>query len=237
MILFLGDSFTWGQGLEWEYLINNQGWSYERCNKNMPPHNSLERLPLVCQDFRLKNHWPRLVSQNFNHQYHLGRCGNGGSNRDLLNIIDNIEHHIHPENLDFIIIQLTHALRGAQLEGINSIDEFFESAFNDVKQSIDSFKQKYKNINILFISWIPEYSPIIKKNYGNESLVTFDFGNTIYESFDEFYERLALSKKYIEPNTGYNLIDNHFSLEGHQFVADNVIRHIKKYNLISPYEY
>lgn len=236
MILFLGDSFTWGQGLEWEYLINNEGWSYRRCNDNMPPHNALERLPINCQDYRLKNHWPRLVAQEFNHQYHLGRCGNGGSNTDLLHIINNIEHHIHPENLDFIVIQLTHALRAAHLEGVTSIDEFFENSFKDVKRTIDSFKEKYNNIKVLFISWIPEYSPLIKKYYGENSLTTFSFKDKIYDSFDEFYKELALSKKYIEPN-GYNLFDNHFSLEGHRFVADSVIEHIKKYNLITPYEY
>lgn len=236
MILFLGDSFTWGQGLEWEYLINNEGWSYRKCNENMPPHNCLERLPLRCQDFRQKNHWPRLVSEKFDHQYQIARYGNGGSNDDLLNIIDNIEHHIHTENLDLIVFQLTHAMRNPNLDGVSTIEEFFELAFCGIKESINSFKQNYKDIGVLFISWIPEYCPYIKKNFGEESLIHFNYNGTIYDSFDDFYEDVALSKKYIDKD-GYNLIDHHFTLEGHQLIAENVISHIENHNILKRYEY
>ena len=31
-ILFLGDSFTWGQGLQYYHLIENEGWDWKKCS-------------------------------------------------------------------------------------------------------------------------------------------------------------------------------------------------------------
>ena len=42
MILFVGCSFTWGAGLQFEYLIDNEEWTIEQCNKLIPPKSFME---------------------------------------------------------------------------------------------------------------------------------------------------------------------------------------------------
>ena len=225
MILFLGDSFTWGQGLEWEYMINNEGASIDDCNKLIPPETACERLPINLQDYREKNRWPRLVAEHFNQQYDLSRCGNGGSNYDAYVFLENIEHFIHLENLDLVIFQLTNSYRGIPDDFEGDTDELFVADVIQFKNSLEKIKSNYPYINFLTLSWLPEPSEIIEKMLGPELLVKFNFEGQEYNSFEGFINKLTLSNKYS------GLIDHHFNLEGHQFIAKSVIEHIEKYNL------
>lgn len=38
MILFVGCSFTWGAGLQYEYLIEKENYSFEQIQKMIPPN-------------------------------------------------------------------------------------------------------------------------------------------------------------------------------------------------------
>ena len=42
MILFVGCSFTWGAGLQYEYLIEQENYSFEQIQKMIPPNYRLE---------------------------------------------------------------------------------------------------------------------------------------------------------------------------------------------------
>lgn len=225
MILFLGDSFTWGQGLEWEWLINNENYSTQDINKLMPPNHACERLPIHLQDYREKNRWPRLVSEHFNHQYDLSRCGNGGSNYDAQIVLQNLEHFIYPENLDLVIFQLTNSHRNIPDDFEGDVDELFIGDVLSFKNTIESIKSKHPQINFLTLSWLPEPADIIERIMGKEMLVKFNFEGNEYNSFEPFIGKITLSNKY------QGLIDHHFNLEGHQFIAKSVIEHIEKYNL------
>jgi hypothetical protein len=234
MIIFLGDSFTWGQGLEWEYMINTEGASVDDCNKLIPPDFACERLPLHLQDYREKNRWPRLVSEHFNQQYDLSRCGNGGSNYNGFKFLENIEHFIHLENLDLIIFQFTNSHRfipdgfdGTMEELFTKDVIYFENCMNDITlKSGTEINTKIPNIKFLTLSWLPEIANIIENRLGSEMVVKFNFENVVYNSFEPFVNRMTLHNKH------EGLKDYHFNLEGHQFIAKSVINHIKKYNII-----
>ena len=47
MILFIGCSFTWGAGLQFEYLIEHEDWTPEQCTELIlplsPPFPSLPK--------------------------------------------------------------------------------------------------------------------------------------------------------------------------------------------------
>lgn len=223
MILFLGDSFTWGQGLEWIYLMKNEGWTPEMCNSKMPPQDCLENLPLKCQDYRLQNHWPRKVSEYFDEQYDLGRCGNGGSNYDLYTILNNIENFIHPENLKTVIFQFTHSSRDLKLNGVDYTLNPFENDFIEAKNTFESFKKKYPHIKLFMLSWLPEMAELVENYFGESTLIKLEYNGTLYNSFEPFYQKVSISSEYPK------LIDHHLSLKGNKILSDSVIKHIKKY--------
>jgi hypothetical protein len=235
MIIFLGDSFTWGQGLEWEHMITNEGASVDYCNKLIPPDFACERLPLHLQDYREKNRWSRLVSEHFNQQYDLARCGNGGSNYDGFNFLENIEHYIHLENLDLIVFQFTNSHRFIFDDFEGTIEElfikdvlYFENCMRIIKSKYGTeFRSKVPNIKFLTLSWLPEIATIIENRLGSEMVVKFNFDGEIYNSFEPFIHKITLHNKY------EGLKDYHFTLEGHKLISKSVIEHIEKYNILN----
>ena len=90
MILFLGCSFTWGAGLQFEYLIDNEEWTIEQCNKLIPPKSFMEHLNYKSDMFRKKNHYPNLVAKHFDCHHSLGKVGNGGDNMNIKFCLDNL---------------------------------------------------------------------------------------------------------------------------------------------------
>ena len=225
MILFLGDSFTWGQGLEWEWLINNENWSIEDINKIIPPKHACERLPIHLQDYREKNRWPRLVSEHFNHQYDLGRCGNGGGNLDAYLVLDNLESFIYADNLDMVIFQTTNSHRNYEKGYNGDYSNLFSDEIMLLKSAINSCVKLNKNIKFLTLSWLPEVAQSIENEFGEKMVVKFNFENVNYNSFEPFLGKISLGEKY------QGLNDAHFNLEGNEFIAKSVIDHIEKYDL------
>ena len=58
MIIFLGDSFTWGQGLQIPYWIE-QGKSIDEINDLMPPKVALESvMDYEADEYRKTYHFP-----------------------------------------------------------------------------------------------------------------------------------------------------------------------------------
>jgi hypothetical protein len=193
----------------------------------MPPKNCLERLPLHLQDYREKNRWARLVSEHFNQQYDLSRCGNGGSNYDAFVFLNNLENFIHLENLDLIVFQLTNSHRSVDIDFEGNIDDLFMGEAIELKNIIYHIKSSHPHINFLTLSWLPESGETIEKVFGKEMLVKFNFEGIEYNSFEGFIDKITLSNKY------NGLIDHHFNLEGHQIIAKSVIEHIEKYDIFN----
>ena len=57
MILFVGCSYTWGSGLQYEYLYE-KGWSIDELNKVLPVNYHLENLSYEADEYRKQNNWP-----------------------------------------------------------------------------------------------------------------------------------------------------------------------------------
>ena len=58
MIVFLGDSFTWGQGLQYIHLVEKKGWSWEDCSKIIPPNLNLDWFVFYEDEYRKQNSFP-----------------------------------------------------------------------------------------------------------------------------------------------------------------------------------
>lgn len=231
MILYLGDSFTWGQGLEFEYLIENELLTQKETHAFMPDVFPMEKFPLYLQDYREKNRYPRLVSEYFNLGCCVGKYGNGGSNKHSLFILENIDNFLFlPNGIELVILQTTHPIR-SNYENIVSPHSLFSKETARIKEVI-YFLESIWNFKIITLSWITEMGEYLLNELGEEKVIHFNYNNKIYTSFEPFLDDISLMKKY---NQGVK--DGHFSSEGHQFIAKSIIEHIEKYNLLELKDY
>ena len=83
MILFVGCSFTWGAGLQYEYLIEQENYSFEQIQKMIPPDYFLEHCSYKADKYRQEKHFPNIVAKYFDKAYCLAKNGNGGSNEEM----------------------------------------------------------------------------------------------------------------------------------------------------------
>jgi lysophospholipase L1-like esterase len=249
MIVFLGDSLTWGQGLFYEK------WAME--GKNVPelsikycvpgfPH---EKIDYESDKFRKENSYPALVSKHFNLSF-ATKWGNGGSNYDILNILSVIPSLINPIHIDLVVIQFTDFTR---FDGIryNDIIKRF-TIDDDAKKIMDKFdvnvktevddkiikdqlyridKEIRKNkLRWIGISWKDDFGKILKSNYANNFTPIY-YEDIEYDSFDflveGIYNRCSL--------TSIGAADAHLNLKGHQIIANSIIRKIEKNNLVKPF--
>lgn len=222
MILFAGDSFTWGQGLEWEYLIQHEGYSVNKINKLIPPKYACERLPIHLQDYREKNRWPRLVAEHFNTNYDTLRCGNGGSNGDAYYFLRNLHHAIIPDNVDLLVFQFTHSGRDLPPNYNGPIEDIFVNEVNEAKALFKELETNHPNIKIVTLSWLPEIGLQVEKLLGERYVIKLDgeYG------FEEWIQSRNLSSSYA------GLRDYHFNLSGHQELSKHVISHLNNFDLI-----
>tara|TARA_R100000008_G_C3586533_1_gene172857 strand:+ start:3536 stop:4420 length:885 start_codon:yes stop_codon:yes gene_type:complete len=107
MILFVGCSFTWGSGLQYEYL-HKKGWGIDELNKILPYNYHLELLDYGADEYRKTHSWPNLVSKEMNKSFVLGTYSNGGTN--MLSILDSIEHthrYANKRAIELVVVQFT----------------------------------------------------------------------------------------------------------------------------------
>ena len=114
MIVFLGDSFTWGQGLQIPHWLE-QGKSIDEVNELMPPKVPSETYDYNSDKIRQIHHFPNLVSKYFNKSY-VTKFGNGGSNENIISILNNLGEHMDLSGIDFIVIQFTELFRNPQTQ-------------------------------------------------------------------------------------------------------------------------
>ena len=150
MIVFLGDSFTWGQGLQIPYWLE-QGKSVGEINKLMPPKFPSEQYDYEADELRKKQHFPNLVSKYFNKSY-CTKWGNGGSNQDILEIIKNMGNQMDTSGIDYFVIQFTEFTRDSNLDNLSpntSFEQYKEE--KELKKEIEEEaleKKRCTNIKI-----------------------------------------------------------------------------------------
>ena len=118
MILFVGCSYTWGSGLQYEYL-HEKGWSVDELNQVLPVNYHLENLSYEADEYRKQNNWPNLVSKELDKAFVIGTYTNGGS--QLTTIKQAIEHThriARSNSITTVVIQFTDWLRDVDDEKI-----------------------------------------------------------------------------------------------------------------------
>jgi lysophospholipase L1-like esterase len=242
MILFLGDSFTWGQGLYYEKWknegINVHHWLAKNGEVFEFPH---EHLDYESHQYRKENHFPSLVAKYYDKNYDV-KWGNGGSNWDII-IQSNMIPIFSPQfrdGLDLVVIQLTDWTRtdnesvfrknfykdsivDTNLLLINKnwedelIDDLFEEEalyqLKKIKEHLDYLDKKW-----IVLSWHEDMGNLIKE-YFPDNYVPIYYENKEWSYFD----LITRNSKY----TLREFSDSHFNSIGHQIIADSIIRKIE----------
>lgn len=221
MILFLGDSFTWGQGLHYYYLVENEGWTWDDCRKFLNDVNRFESLGFNADEFRKQNHFPYLVGKELNLPVVTPRAENGGDNYEIYKAINNRNIFLSDTSIDFIVIQFsapTRSLISDNSDNFSSVDEYMEYTIDRVAEILNR-----NNFKWFGISWFEEMGEILEKKY-SENHVPIIYKGKKYKSFD-FQKNMILQDLTIQ-HTQY-IDDGHFNLEGHQVIADSIITKLK----------
>jgi lysophospholipase L1-like esterase len=233
MILFLGDSFTWGQGLPIEIWLK-EGKSLDYCNR-LPPKVPSELYNYEDDNYRKQNHFPNLVAKHFNKSY-VTKFGNGGTNQDIVDIIRNIGSHCDGNGVDFYLIQFTEVSRDPNLHNRagnefedtvlkEGVEAFFQSYIKEQIKTIDNIISKSYNKKWFGFSWRDDFGKILEENYP-KNYIPIDYNNKLYNNFEELRnenKHLMLSGKY------KGIDDSHLNSDGHKVLANSIINKINLY--------
>jgi hypothetical protein len=240
-IVFAGCSYTWGQSL----------WYHGNFENDIHPKDGMFYGDMICpecMDYMIENRFATQVAKHFGKEARV-RAKNGGSNQSILHFCN----EAIDKNTELIIIQTTHFLRDKlsvteQIEAYEKFVEKMESKDIPVRfihwMCIDLEHEEYeliKNDN-WFDGYFREnrvHSQIIKDR---TILLDGDFnfwkwtelGAAIRYYSKEKYseiEKRTIVGYFGHPETA-NHRDSHFSIYGHNVVAESIINYIKENKLL-----
>lgn len=256
MIVFLGDSFTWGQGLFFEKWSSEgkdvKEWFKKNGDVDEYPHESID---YESDKFRRENHFPAQVAKYFNKAY-TTKWGNGGSNWDLINILNNTPS-LAPQyrnTIDLFVIQFTDFTRTdhriiknddlinelpferskfpleTSFDENQIIDELFNNEIKLQIELVNDIIVNKMNKKWIGLSWFDDMGKVLKNDYAQNHIPIF-YNNKIYNSFEKIY--LEKNKNLFFLSEKFGIKDDHFNLEGHNFLAKNIIQKIESNNLFN----
>lgn len=225
MIIFLGDSFTWGQGISFERWILEENKTPQVCNQFLPAGQFEQELFSYKDDmFRKQYHFPNLVAKHFDSSY-VTQFGNGGTNKNISKMLLNLGNQFGSNirrSVKFFVIQFTDF--GRSLDGGEMIIDDFETIMETQVHEIDK-NCKHWGLEWYGFSWRSDIGEVLQTKY-KQNYIPLIYNNKEYNNFGDILDlenNLSIKKKY------NNLLsDEHFSINGHEFIAKNIISKIEK---------
>lgn len=259
-ILFLGCSFTWGQGL----------YFYSDLDTVIYPNdeNSFNQKDISHAQIKYKNkfRFPRLVANHFKTFEHT-RSMNGGSEDQSFDFLDNLflQDFVY-EDFSYIIIQISHIFRNSfkfnyngleystnmapiNLRSKDNSEPFYKwlvenKITNDtyqiefIKQQINRLKEKIsfyesKGIKCKIISWQEDVIPFIYEDlFLSEKFVKLEYNNKTFDTISLLQKEYPnMTIKYDEFFVDNPPKDHHPSKLCHQVIADSIIKNIENNKL------
>jgi hypothetical protein len=183
-LIFLGDSFTFGFGIDKEYAIKNN--FIKNDNDFIKIINDNDSLFNQVNDFRINNSWPSLISKELNLDFENLSSPGSGIEAIYCQFLKS-ENDINDEK--FYIIGLPATLSARKLISSKNNFNYFEHddflklfntySFKKESNDIDFFK-KYFNENYFSVIFINYISSMI--NYFKNKKIKFLFLPTWYQS-------------------------------------------------------
>jgi hypothetical protein len=247
MILFVGCSFTWGAGLQFEYLSKKRGWTSDEINAINPPKSHLEHLDYKCDEYRKKHHYPNLVAKEMNMGYGMGKLGNGGNNYEIGKILHHTSTELAGEDaIELVVIQFTDWTRScpeithrADYGGTDNIDFLSNNHIRKIiTTQIDNINVGCERLKSKWIgwSWRNDFAQILKTKNPQNFIPLYHKGKE-YDSmeelivvdgdwrFDDFSFQHKDKLRICDVIQGVD--DTHLSSTGHKVIANSIIRRLK----------
>ena len=240
MLFFIGCSFTWGAGLEYEYLHSEQDYSVEQLNNMIPPTFKLESLDYSCDSYRKKHRYANLVAKELNVCHEVINMVNGGSNPNTRKLLN---ENPTPDYATYII-QFTNWARDIDDEDLKNYIKDGRIGDEILKQMEDIVSTIHTDANWYVFSWEEDAGDVLSKKYPDNHIPIYLDGKE-YNSFTETVVNREGNTSFNEtPNNGRGgvsddkglrlcdvipgLNDTHLSSKGHKMIADSIIRKLKK---------
>ena len=248
MILFVGCSYTWGSGLQYEYLYD-KGWSVDEINKVLPDNYHLENLSYGADEYRKQNNWPNLVAKELDKAFVIGTYTNGGS--QLTTIKQSLEHTkkiARSNSITTVVIQFSDWLRDINDEKLTkysgniadiTTQEFIDDTIlNQIKQvtSICDELRTTQDPNLrnhkypespypawVGLSWQKDVGDLLKKHYPENFIPIYRDG----KEYTSFAPNVDEGLRLCDSISGVE--DEHLNSKGCKLIADSIVRKLKSY--------
>jgi len=217
-LVFLGDSFTWGQGLHYYYMIENHGWTQSDCKKFFDNRYRFEWLGFEADEYRRKYSFPYLVSNKLNKLMITPSFENGGDNKSILDILKCLKYFTTTNNVENIIIQFSTPTRNLNENEYKTVEHLI---YTQIKKIDDECKRM--NIKWIGFSWVPEFSIILKKYFPN-NFTPIQYKNKEYHTITGNDENL---KELFFPYD-LKINDAHPNKLGHEIISKSIINKLKQ---------
>ncbi len=258
-IIFLGDSYTWGQGL------NFYGGFEETY---LPPKNDgafyLDKLSDREIQFIKENRFSTIVSKELNKKS-IQRDLNGGSHHDMIEFLNSIDIH----GYDTLIVQFTDIFRDLIYYDYKGevhycalsihqdfVPKEYETFIHYLSDNFDSSLEKFKeyyikkilnkfkdiflyleakhNFKCFMLTWQHDVVDYIKQDqFLNKRFVTLEYKGIQYDSIFEMATiknpELIITYDPVLKELGIEAYDGHITLNAHKIIADSIIKKIKNY--------
>ena len=248
MILFVGCSYTWGAGLQFEYLSKERGWTSDEINAINPPKSHLEHLDYKCDEYRKKYHYPNLVAKKMNMAYGLGKLGNGGNNYEIAKILEHTAMELSgAEPIELVVIQFTDWTRScpeiynrAASDGTDNTDFLSNDHIKRIiSTQIDKINfgcEQHLKSKWIGWSWRNDLAQVLKTKYPKNFIPLYHKG----KEYDSMEELVVVGVDWRFDDSSFQDKDNlricdviqgvddtHLSSTGHKVIANSIVRRLK----------
>ena len=231
MILFVGCSYTWGSGLQYEYLYD-KGWSIDKLSDDRDriiKEDSIDPLDYKADEYRKQHSWPNLVAKKLNKPYKVGTTKSASNLNQILNSIKHEKELCYSSKanqIDTIVVQFTDWTRDDLLVE-NSIDKTIEYHIKQIADACDEIRNDKFISNYSYttpypswvgLSWRKDIGKILERDYP-ENFIPLYFKKERYNNFESFRK-----------NSDEHLIkfDGHFNSKGCKIIADSIVRKLEQ---------
>ena len=215
MFIFYGCSYTYGQGLQYYWLVENTDNEWEDMDKFLSRVIPQEQLPFEAEQYRIQHSYPNLLSKHFGVNYFNTSVNNGGDNSGMYNKLYE-GGYVNTTHVDYHIFQFTNPGRNTDdVNSVNNIDDLCYHQIDRLKKIVDKTHGKW-----LGFSWYDEIGEILKEEFpGN--FIPIVYKDKEYVSFEDLHD---LEIHYQHPESS----DRHFSDYGHSVIANSIIKKVEE---------
>lgn len=222
-IIFIGDSFTWGQGLYFYKWLEDGRKLPDTFGPMYPSHSDI----LTEEDLKYKDNlsYTKLVSDYYNCEP-VKIQTNGGSNTehifDMLKLIDE-----HRDSISKLVFQFT-ALSRYQFRDLNlKFDENYDGDFDSLYNNrcgeffnyidcILKYHSKIYDFEYCYLDWLGDVYP-----HSENQFVQYKVNGNTYYNFNEFLNEYKLD--LVIDNKP--VVDLHLNREGQRILTKSIINH------------